>query len=143
MQCDTKGFSVHVSESLTRGVIGEPRKQPGHARRRTPRWVTTSVKPWVTPTTGGQAKPWAATRVNPEQASKGETRVPILLHRGEGYTDERDPRRALVRPAGVMGAARGEGHWINVGDPSTRGVATLDAGMAGGGDGSRRGLWYR
>lgn len=28
-----------------------------------------------------------------------------------------DPRRTLSRPAGVLGAARSEGRWINVGDP--------------------------
>ncbi len=110
-----EGFSVQVSESLTRGRDRTPRKQS--ERGNTDR-ATGPAKPWITPTSGGQAKLWAVAQANPEEASRDESRVPTLPFCGEGDASQRDPRRTLARPAGVWGTARSEGHWINVGGPS-------------------------
>jgi hypothetical protein len=117
-----EGFSVHVSESLTRGGDRTPRKQ---SKRGKLDWVTSPAKPWITSTLGGQAKLRAVAQANSEQASKDESRVPTLPFCGEGHAGQRDPRRTLARPAGVWGTARSEGRWINVGDPPRGGVATL------------------
>jgi hypothetical protein len=108
------GPSVHVSESLTRGGHRTPRKQ---SKRGNSVRVTGPAKPWITSTLGGQAKLRAVAHANPEQASIDESRVPTLPFCGEGHVGQRDPRRTLVRPAGVWGTARSEGRWINVGDP--------------------------
>jgi hypothetical protein len=48
-----EGSSVHVSESLTRGGDRTPRKQ---SKRGNSVRETGPAKPWVTPTSGGQAK---------------------------------------------------------------------------------------
>jgi len=48
-----EGSSVHVSESLTRGGYRTPRKQ---SKRGNSVRATGPAKPWVTPTSGGQAK---------------------------------------------------------------------------------------
>lgn len=109
-----EGSRGHVSESLTRGGDRTPRKQ--FKRGKLAR-VTGPAKPWITSTLGGQAKLRAVAEANPEQASKDELRVPTLPFCGEGHVGQRDPRRTLVRPAGVWGTARSEGRWINVGDP--------------------------
>lgn len=66
---------------------------------------------------GGQAKLRAVARANPEEASRDELQVPTLPFRGEGDASQGDPRWTLARPAGVLGTARSEGRWINVGDP--------------------------
>jgi hypothetical protein len=55
--------------------------------------------------------------VNPEQASKGVMWMSTLLHRGEDQADAGYPRRTLARSTGVMGAARDEDDWDDVGDP--------------------------
>jgi hypothetical protein len=109
-----KGSSAHVSESLTRGGDRTARKQ---SKRGNSVRVTGPAKPWITSTLGGQAKLRAVAHANPEQASIDESRVPTLPFCGEGHVGQRDPRRTLVRPAGVWGTARSEGRWINVGDP--------------------------
>ena len=67
---------------------------------------------------GGLAKPRAVTRVNPEQASKVQSRTPTRLIFGEGCHARGRSRQAHPsQSAGVVGMARGEGYLGNVGGP--------------------------
>ena len=91
------------------------------------------------------AKLWAATRVNPEQASKVR-----MWSRPGAYTGKaaavggKQPKSAPTRSTGVMGAARREGHLEQRGRPGQWcEVATRNDAQSVGPAGSRRGSYYR
>lgn len=91
----------------------------------------TQVKPWVKSTMGGRAEPRAVTRVNPEQASKVEMRVPTRPKDGEGRRGERGNRdAALFGSPGYWEQHAVKAYWATWETRHGRQVATADAGKS-------------
>ena len=83
---------------------------------------------------GGPANPQAATRVNPEQASKVKLWAPTCPDNGEGRSTS--GKQQLSAPAwstGVVGVACKEGETRNVGGPSGCGLVACNTSRGGGG----------
>jgi hypothetical protein len=91
-----EGSSVHVSESLIRGGIGHPGSNPSAETPPGNRHCEALGDVHA----GGQAKLWAVTKVNPEQASKDQSRVPTHRFYGEGHANQRYPSRLWSDPPG-------------------------------------------
>src|SRR3989337_1117516 len=84
----------------------------------------------IWPTMGGSASRRAATRVKPEQASKGNRERRPALKTGKAAGARRSNRPEKARSlTGVGGVARRHRAWRQAGAPARRGVAALSSGF--------------